>query len=205
LPGDDGADIEASASRIGAVGPDPSHEGKFPMSASRREDLAAAGAFDSIHGAASPIREPAHGQFIADLVQRSEASNAALMRGDIDGYRAMISLTEDFTLMAPVGGKPTHARDMTPARWAAMGRFFRNGSLRHELVQAYASDDMVVLALIEHAHVEVGGLPAQHWSLRVTLAYRRDGTEWRLAHRHADPLVAGISLEQSAALAGGRC
>lgn len=84
-----------------------------------------------------------------------------------------------------------------------MGRFFKNGSLRQELVQAYGSPDMVVLALIEHAHVEVGGLPAQDWSLRVTLVYRREGDVWQLAHRHADPLVADISLERSAALARG--
>lgn len=173
------------------------------MSASRRDVLAAAGAFASLDAAASPTRHAAQGAAIAELVLRSEASNAALMRGDIDRYRALISLTEDFTLMSPLGGKPTHARDMTPDSWAAMARFFRNGSLRHELVQAYGSDDMVVLALIERARVEVGGLPVQDWSLRVTLVYRRDDAEWRLAHRHADPLVAGISLEHSAALARG--
>ena len=85
-----------------------------------------------------------------------------------------------------------------------MGRFFRNGTLEQEVVQTYGSPDMVVLAVIERAHVEVGGLPAQDWPLRVTLVYRREGDEWRLAHRHADPLVAGVSLEQAAALARER-
>ena len=129
------------------------------------------------------------------------AANAALMRGDIDGYRALVPLTGDFTLMSPFGGAPTHGADMTGERWEAMGRFFRNGTLEQEVVQSYASADMVVLAVIERARVEVGGLPAQDWPLRVTLVYRREGAEWRLAHRHADPLVAGISLEQAAALA----
>ena len=63
---------------------------------------------------------------------------------------------------------------------------------------------MVVLAVIERPHVEVGGLAAQDWALRVTLVYRREGDEWRLAHRHADPLAKGVSLEQAAALALGR-
>ena len=90
---------------------------------------------------------------------------------------------------------------MTSERWEAMGRFFRNGSFEQEVVQAYGTADMVVLAVIERCHVEVGGLPAQDWALRVTLVYRRDGSGWRLAHRHADPLANGISLEQAAALA----
>ena len=139
----------------------------------------------------------------ADLIQRSAAANAALMRGDVDGYRALVPLTSDFTLMSPFGGKPTHGADITGERWEAMGRLFRNGTLEQEVVQSYATADMVVLATIERAHVEVGGLPAQDWALRVTLVYRREGTKWLLAHRHADPLVAGVSLEQSAALARG--
>jgi ketosteroid isomerase-like protein len=140
---------------------------------------------------------------IAELVRRSADANAALMRGDVDLYLALVPYTHDFTLMSPFGGTPTHGPDLTPERLAALGRFFRNGTFEMELVQSYGSADMVVLAVIERAHVEVGGLPAQDWSLRVTLVYRREGSEWRLAHRHADPLAPGIGLEQAAALARG--
>lgn len=142
-----------------------------------------------------------HSISATELIQRSAGANAALMQGDIDRYRALIPLTDDFTLMAPFGGKPTRGSDMTSERWEAMGRFFRNGSFEQEVIQSYSSTDMVVLAIIERAQVEVGGLPAQDWSLRVTLVYRREGAQWRLAHRHADPLVKGVTLEQAAALA----
>lgn len=140
---------------------------------------------------------------IADLVVRSADANAALMRGDIEGYLALISHADDFTLMTPFGGPPTRGFDGSSDRLAALGRFFRAGRTTLELVQAYASGDMVVLAVIERQTVEVGGLPEQDWSLRVTLVYRRDGPEWRLAHRHADALVHGISLDQAAAIARG--
>jgi ketosteroid isomerase-like protein len=140
---------------------------------------------------------------LTDLIQRSAQANAALMRGDIKRYCDLITLTDDFMLMSPFGGTPPHATEYTPERMDAMGRFFRNGTFEQHLVQAYASSDMVVLAIIERAHVEVGGLPAQDWALRVTLVYRRDGAEWHLAHRHADPLVSGVSLEHAAALARG--
>jgi ketosteroid isomerase-like protein len=148
-------------------------------------------------------RHTAADEAVAELIRRSARGNAALMRGDVQEYRALIPHTDDYTLMSPFGGTPTRGSDMTDERWEASGRFFRNGTFEQEVVQSYHSADMVVLAIIERCHVEAGGLPAQEWPLRVTLVYRREGSEWRLAHRHADPLVKGVSLEQAAALARG--
>ena len=139
----------------------------------------------------------------AELVAKSHDANAALMRGDIERWQALSPLTSDFVLMSPFGGAPSHGGRYTPAQLQAIGRFFRNGSFEQEVVQTFATDDMVVLALIERARVEVGGLPAQPWALRVTLVYRREGDTWRLAHRHADPLANGIALEAAARLGRG--
>jgi ketosteroid isomerase-like protein len=105
--------------------------------------------------------------------------------------------------MAPFGGGPIRGVDTSPERLAALARYFRNGEAELEVVETYASGDLVVLVAIERQHGEVGGLPDQDWSLRVTLVFRRDGSEWEQVHRHADPLVHGISLEQLAALARG--
>jgi ketosteroid isomerase-like protein len=148
------------------------------------------------------IRAAAHGaQDIATLVAHSHTANAALMRGDAERYVALMRLAEDFVLMSPFGGTPSHGADYTPEKIAAMGRFFRNGSLAQEPVGAWATPDMVTLAVIERANVEVGALPAQDWALRVTLVFRRDGDGWQLVHRHADPLAVGVSHEEAAALA----
>lgn len=150
------------------------------------------------------VAEPATAdEVIARLIAHTQQSNAALMRGDAKTYREMVAITDDFTLMSPFGGEPSKASQYTPEKWDRMARFFKNGTHKQEVVQSYASQDMVVLALIERDQVEVGGLPAQEWALRVTLVYRRDGTEWRLVHRHADPLANGISLQEAAALARG--
>lgn len=175
------------------------------MSHSRRTIIAAGAAgLTSIAAAAGQPSAPnaQDDPPIADLVLRSEKANAALMNGDIRTYLDLITLSDDFTLMSPFGGQPSRG-SYTRERWIEIGNFFRNGSLKQELVQAYGSDDMVVLAVLEHCHGEVGGLPAQEWPLRVTLVYRRQHGQWQLAHRHADPLVKGISLQQSAALARG--
>jgi ketosteroid isomerase-like protein len=110
--------------------------------------------------------------------------------------------------MAPFGGRPTRGVELSSERWEAIGRFFRNGrDSTLDLVQAYHSTDMVVLAAIERTHVEVGDIPGQDWSLRVTLVFRKEKKQekeqWLLVHRHADPLAGGIAAEQAAALARG--
>ena len=179
------------------------------MTPSRRSVLAAGAGLSSLRiagavgGAGLPGRTPLFNADVDALIALSAESNAALMRGDLDRYLELIAFTDDFTLMSPFGGTPTRAADLSDKKLQAMGRFFRNGNLEQEVVQSYATSDLVVLAIIERAHVEVGDLPKQEWALRVTLVYRREGAGWRLAHRHADPLHHGIDLRQAAALARG--
>ena len=137
---------------------------------------------------------------VAELTRRSADANAALVRGDASEYFTLISHGADFTLMNPFGGAPRRGAD-TSSR-AAVGRFFKCDTFDQEVVATY-SGDLVVLVTIERIRGEVGGLPVQDWALRVTQVYRRDESEWRLVHRHADPLVHGISVEQAAGLARG--
>jgi ketosteroid isomerase-like protein len=170
----------------------------IPASWSRRLSLAAVACTPLVITEAVGADE-----VIAKLLAHTQQANAALMRGDAETYRRMIAMTDDFILMSPFGGEPSRATQYTPEKWNRIGRFFKNGTHSQEVVQTYGSQDMVVLALIERDKVEVGGLPAQEWALRVTLVYRRDGTVWRLVHRHADPLANGVSMEQAAALARG--
>jgi hypothetical protein len=147
----------------------------------------------------------APGDEVAQLVKRAAEKNAALMRGDMDRWHGLVQIAPDFTLMQPFGGPASHGFDVRPERLAELARFFRNGETNLELAQTYASDGLVVLVMIERQRADVGGLPKQDWSLRVTEVYRNDGSQWQLVHRHADPLVRRIALQQAATLArGGR-
>ena len=139
-----------------------------------------------------------------ELTETYARANAALMRGDAATWHKLVPLSEDGVLFSPFGGTPSRFADYTPERIERMSRFFRNGSLRQEVVQSFVTDDMIVLATIERANVEVGGLPAQDWALRVTSVFKREGSRWLLAHRHADPIVNDVSLAQAAELARGQ-
>lgn len=158
------------------------------------------GAMGAVDGLAQSDSDPG----VAALAGRAAEAHASLMRGDIAAYRRLIALAPDFILMDPFGGKPTGA-PASDEHWRRIGSFFRDGrDARFELVRAYRSADLVVLVANEYAHVAVGQLPAQDWSLRVTLVFRREDGEWRLAHRHADPLTRGVSLQEAGRITLGQ-
>jgi ketosteroid isomerase-like protein len=148
--------------------------------------------------------EPAAGSdAIAALIARAAEKNAAFMRGDMQRWAELVRIAPDFTLMQPFGGPVSYGFDKSPERLAEMSRYFRNGKTHLEVAQTHSSNELAVLVMIERQTGEVGGLPEQDWSLRVTEVYRKAGSEWELVHRHADAGVHRITLEQLSALARG--
>jgi ketosteroid isomerase-like protein len=139
---------------------------------------------------------------LAELVRLTEEATSAFMRGDMERYLALTPHARGFTLMNPFGGPPARYEDRTESLRAAAS-YFKAGEAKLEVADAHVWGDTVVLVMIERQHGEVGGLPDQDWPLRVTQVYRREGSDWLLVHRHADPLVHAVGLEQAAVLARG--
>jgi ketosteroid isomerase-like protein len=140
---------------------------------------------------------------VADLARRCQDAAAALIRGDVRSYLDLFVHADDYTLIPPFGGAPRHGFDASEDAVEQLSGFFADGEARVDVVQSYVSGEFVVLVLIERQHGRVGGLPDQDWSLRVTMLFRREGNDWRLVHRHADPLVREIDLHRAAALTRG--
>jgi ketosteroid isomerase-like protein len=140
---------------------------------------------------------------VAELIRSTAEAAVAYIQGDIHRYLSLIKHADDYTLMPPYGGESKRGFDTTEAL-ENTPKMFRGGEADLELVESYASGDLAVLVAIERQHGEVGGMPDQDWSLRVTLVFRREGPEWRLVHRHADPLVHAITMKHMAILARGQ-
>jgi ketosteroid isomerase-like protein len=138
------------------------------------------------------------------LVARVREATGALMQGDVRRYIALVNHAPDFTLMPPTGGPARQGFDSSPASIEGLQEAFPGGGDGDlELVARYASGELAVLVGVERQHGPVGGLPDQDWPLRVTLVFRREGSDWRLVHRHADALVHPIGIEQLSLLARG--
>jgi ketosteroid isomerase-like protein len=178
--------------------------GRKPQSSPPISRRAALAAITAVPLAAQiPGNRAAAASAVAERIQVAAEKNAAFMRGDMDRWVALADIAPGFTLMQPFGGPASHGFDASPERLAQLASYFRNGDTSLEVTQTVESDGLIVIVMIERQQADVGGLPRQDWSLRVTEVYRKDGEAWRLAHRHADPLVQKISLDRAAALARG--
>jgi len=142
-------------------------------------------------------------QDIAVLIARWSEATQLYINGDLRGYAAIAGHSEDYTLFPPNGGDARSGFDGSDdaVEWTA--QTFRGGQFELDVVKTYTSGDLAVLVAVERQSGAFGDLPSQDWSMRITLVFRREGTDWRLVHRHADPLVRAVNPELFAAIARG--
>ena len=138
-----------------------------------------------------PLSADALGAFLT----RAEEAADAYMRGDMARYVDLVCHADLFTLLPPNGG-PVSRHEHRADTVRASPSFISDGSARLEHVETHAWGDTLVLAMIEKQHGRVQGGPDQELSMRVTHVYRREGDDWRLVHRHADPLVDTMTPDE---------
>jgi len=124
--------------------------------------------------------------FLVDVLPRLKQVETALHNGDAGPRTALWSHDDPVTLFG--------ARLMGTG-WTQIGQAFEqlasrfsNGSFDVEIIAAGASGDLAYIVGIERSMASVGGAAAEAYELRVTEVFRREDGEWKVVHRHADPL-----------------
>jgi ketosteroid isomerase-like protein len=104
---------------------------------------------------------------------------------------ALFADRDDVTLGTPFGpyakGKPAVLQTL-----AGAAAKYRDGSVvRVDRIAVYGDGNVIGLVEVEHDRAKVGGRPdLAEFSARVTSIYERIDGQWKLVHRHADPITA---------------
>lgn len=139
---------------------------------------------------------------IHKLVEELDRERQAWIEGRFDPKSAghMVQ-AHDMTIFGPFGGEAVSGGAELESRQRRMSSMFRGGSGKCELVRSVAADDLLVLVMIERNQVMFEGRSEPHsWTLRTTQVFRRDGARWVRLHRHADPLLERLPLDDALAL-----
>lgn len=126
-------------------------------------------------------------EFLAAVLPRLTTADTALHNGDPRPRKAMWAHSDPVTLFGAV---------WTAAGWAEVGPTFERlasslsncESFEYEVLAADARGDLAYIVGIERTTASIRGAPPRRYELRVTTILRREGGEWKVVHRHGDPM-----------------
>lgn len=121
---------------------------------------------------------------------------SAYMTGNPDPVIAWFSRRQDVTLANPLG-PPRRGPFDVDAAIAEGASYVSEGSVRgFDEVSRYSTPDLGYVVQIERTQAKMRGAgEVVPIALRVTMIFRREGDDWKVAHRHADPITTTREVE----------
>jgi ketosteroid isomerase-like protein len=111
----------------------------------------------------------------------------AVHNGDAAPRRALWSRNEPVSILGAL--RNAYGRQEVDEAFTFLERNFSDCTSYTFELQAYdVVGDMAYTAGLEHTSASMDGQPRSS-TLRATQVYRREGGEWKVAHRHADTVI----------------
>ncbi|MFK4085399.1 YybH family protein [Kribbella sp. NPDC020789] len=131
--------------------------------------------------------------FLGEVMPRLREAETALHNGDAGPRFAMWSHSDPVTV---------YGAAFSPIGWAEValmfeqlaGRFSDCSSCEWEVVAADVGQDFAYLLAIERTTASIDGAEPAAYMLRSTTIFRREDGEWKIVHRHADPIDESAAL-----------
>ena len=126
-------------------------------------------------------------EFLAWVKSALYQAEVALHNGDAAPRRALWSRKEPVSILG--AWRSAIGQRELDELFTGLERQFSDCTSYNFELQAYdVVGDVAYTAGLEHTSASVDGQP-RSYSLRATQIYRREGGEWKVAHRHADTVV----------------
>ena|SRR5437879_4541294 len=127
--------------------------------------------------------------FLTETMPRFTEAEIALHNGDAGPRIAMWSRSEPLTVFGAAMSAHGWA-EVRPLFERLATTFSQCTSYKNEVIAAGASGDLAYTVAHENTTASLNGARPQPYVLRVTTIFRREDGEWKVVHRHADPLAS---------------
>ena len=127
---------------------------------------------------------------VDELIERFHQAQGEFVKGNPEPCERLISHRDDVTLNNPLS-PPAHGWDEVAATMERAASPFRDGEfLSAEIIERYVTSELAYVVEIERGEAKIGGSEEMvPWALRVTMIFRPEEGEWKVVHRHADPIT----------------
>jgi len=133
---------------------------------------------------------------LTQMIEDYRRSIDAIVQGDPEPQKGLWSRGDDVILANPLG-PPAVGWDSVKAHLEYSASTVRAGEpISYESIAEYSTGDLGYNFHLERTRARFGEsdemMPV---ALRVTTIFRREGREWRIVHRHADPITTARPVE----------
>jgi ketosteroid isomerase-like protein len=123
----------------------------------------------------------------------------AVGKGDAEPQKRLFSRGDDVTLANPLGPPVRGWKQVSEALDRAASQMHGGEPITTERVSAIATRDMGYVLEIERMRVKFPDSDElRPVALRVTTIWLKENGEWRVVHRHADPITSARTIQSTA-------
>ena len=129
-------------------------------------------------------------------LEESHRAGLEITRGNPEAYKQLWSRRDDATLANPFG-PPVRGWEEVSARLDRTAGNYQDGEVvGFENVSTVISPELAYTVEIETYRTRVGGAAdLAQVALRVTTVWRREDGQWKVVHRHGDPITSARPAE----------
>ena len=127
---------------------------------------------------------------VDELIERYQLALDEFMKGNPKPVQNLFSHRDDVTLANPYG-PPVRGWEQIAEVTEHAASLRRDGeTVGFEIISKYVTPELAYLVQIERFEAKVGGREdITPYSLRSTMIFRPEDGEWKVVHRHADPIT----------------
>src|SRR5215216_3437491 len=127
---------------------------------------------------------------VDELIEQFDLASNELLKGNPEPVSKLWSRREDVSLANPFG-PPAHGWEQVAAAGEHAASQVRDGEfVSAEIIEKNVTPELAYVVRVERARAKVGGSEdITPFALRVTMIFRPEDGEWKIVHRHADPIT----------------
>jgi ketosteroid isomerase-like protein len=133
---------------------------------------------------------------VDELIERYHLGGDEFLKGNPEPLLELWSRRDDVTLANPFG-PPVRGWDEVAKDSDRAASQVRDGeTVGFEIIEKYVTAELAYVVQIERVKAKIGGSEdITPFDLRVTMIFRPEDGEWKVVHRHADPITTPQSAE----------
>ena len=130
------------------------------------------------------------------LIEQFNRAQGEITKGDAQPALRLFSHREDVTLANPLAPPVRGWEQVAEVSERAASQFSDGEMVGYEIISKYVTPELAYVVQVERLKAKVGGRDdITPYSLRATMIFRPEDGEWKIVHRHADPITTAQPAE----------